>query len=130
MMQINTVLLTTDLSEASGQAFEPAMTLAEKFGAKVIVAHIEDDHYLSMVSDHVVVSMDVEHVWEVQRELSKTRLAEFVDAHPVENIEVVREVRRGIPHDEIVRLAEASSRTRSWVPRADKRKRTRISMLR
>ena len=106
MLQINTVLLTTDLSETSRQAFEPAMTLAEKFGAKVIVAHIEDDHYLSMVSDHVAVSMDVEHVWKVQHELSKTRLAEFIDAHSVENVEMVREVRRGIPHEEIVRLAE------------------------
>ena len=106
MMQINTILLTTDLSEVSRRAFEPAMTIAEKFGAKVIVAHIEDDHYLSMVSDHVAVSLDAERVWEMQHELSKTRLGEFMDTHAAENVEVVREVRRGIPHLEIVRLAE------------------------
>ena len=105
-MQINTVLLTTDLSDLSRQAFEPAMTLAEKFGAKVIVAHVEDDHYLSMVSDHVAVSLDVEHVWDVQHKLSMTRLGELVDAHSAEDVEVVHEVCRGIPHEEIVRLAE------------------------
>ena len=106
MLKINTILLTTDLSPTSGAAFEAATTLAEKFGAIIIVAYIEDDHYLNMVSDHVAVSMDVEQVWNVQHEMSKVRLADFVETHLPTKLEVIREVRRGIPHVEIVRLAE------------------------
>jgi hypothetical protein len=42
--EISTDVLTTGSPDTSKQAFEAAMTLAEKFGVRIIVAHIEDDH--------------------------------------------------------------------------------------
>ena len=103
-MQINTVLLTTDFSATSRAAFDPAIDLAQKYDAKIVVTYVEDDHYLSMVSDHVAVGMDAEHVWNVQHEVSKARLNELVDAN-LSGMVAQGEVRRGTPHDEIVRAA-------------------------
>ena len=105
-MDINTVLLATDFSEISRTAFEAAIDLAQKFGAKIVVTHVEDDHYLSMVSDHVAVGLSTEHIWKVQYEYSKTHLDEFVEANMSGMVEVESEVRRGTPHDEIVRSAK------------------------
>jgi nucleotide-binding universal stress UspA family protein len=103
-MEINTVLLTTDFSDTSRAAFGPAIDLAKKYGAKIVVTYVEDDHYLNMVSDHVAVGMDAEHVWKVQHEVSESRLKEFVDAN-LSGMVKHAEVRRGNPHDEIVRAA-------------------------
>ena len=104
-MDINTVLLATDLSELSRAAFEPAIDLAQKFGAKIVVTYVEDDHYLSMVSDHVAVGLSAEHIWNVQHEFAKARLDEFVETNLSGMVETEIEVRRGTPHDEIVRSA-------------------------
>lgn len=105
-MDINTVLLATDFSEISRAAFDAAIDLAQKFGAKIVVTHVEDDHYLNMVSDHVAVGLSAEHIWKVQYEHSKNRLDEFVEANMSGMVEAESEVRRGTPHDEIVRSAK------------------------
>ena len=104
-MEINTVLLTTDFSDTSRAAFDPAIDLAQKYGAKVVVMYVEDDHYLSMVSDHVAIGMDAEHVWKVQHEISEARLDKMVEENLSGFVKAESEVRRGAPHDEIVRSA-------------------------
>jgi nucleotide-binding universal stress UspA family protein len=105
MKDIRTILLTTDFSETSKEAFEPALTLAGKFGARIIVVYVDDDRRAMVVPDHVAVNLDLESIYAHQHELHQNRLAELVDAQFSGESKVTCEVPRGTPYVEIVRLA-------------------------
>jgi nucleotide-binding universal stress UspA family protein len=106
MDDIKTILLTTDFSDTSKQAFEPALTIAAKFGAKLVVACVAERHDFSPIGDHVAVNLDLENIWEDHHARCVARLARLVEEHFAGRVEVDSAVPRGIPHDEIVRLAK------------------------
>jgi len=106
MKDIRTILLTTDFSETSKEAFEPALTLAGKFGARIIVLYVDDDRRAMVVPDHVAVNLDLESIYAHQHERHQNRLAGLVDEQFSGKAEVEYEVPRGTPHVEIVRLAK------------------------
>ena len=106
MRDIKTILLTTDFSATSREAFEPALTLAGRFGARIIVAYVEDDRQSLIVPDHVAVNLDLERIRAYQHETYERNLAELVDEQLDGKVEVECEVPVGTPHVEIVRLAE------------------------
>ena len=106
MKDIKTILLTTDFSETSKEAFEPALTLAGKFGARIIVTYVEDDRQAFVVPDHVAVNLDLESIYAHQHETYKSNLAELIDEQLAGRAKVDFEVPRGTPHVEIVRLAK------------------------
>ena len=104
MKEIRKILLTTDFSETSARAFEAAEALAGKSGAELIVLHIEDDRFPPLVVEYMAVGL--EDIRQRQQEHSRKQLAEFVSRHLSEERDVELEVALGVPHVEIVRLAE------------------------
>jgi nucleotide-binding universal stress UspA family protein len=106
MKDIKTILLTTDFSETSKEAFEPALTLAGKFGARIMVAYVEQDRPTLVVPDHVAVNLDLESIRAHQHEMYKRNLDELVNEQLAGKVKVDCEVPLGTPHVEIVRLAK------------------------
>ena len=106
MTDIKTILVTTDFSDTSEQAFEPALTLSDKFGARIILTHVEADLDVLVVPEHMAVNLDLDSIRVHQMEKTKTMLAEQVDRWFAGKAEVVTEALRGTPHVEIVRLAK------------------------
>jgi nucleotide-binding universal stress UspA family protein len=101
---IRTILLTTDFSDTSKKAFEPALTLAQRFGAKIVLAYVEEDRLPPLVIEYMAVG--VEEILGQQREIASDRLKELASTLPADVGEVETVVALGTPHVEIVRLAE------------------------
>jgi nucleotide-binding universal stress UspA family protein len=102
-MKVRTILVTTDFSETSKQAFPHAAWLADTFGAKLIAAYVEEDKLPPLVVEYTAVGLD--EIIREQRARAEERLAEFA-REMLGDREVVRTVVAGVPHAEIVRLAE------------------------
>lgn len=104
MYDIKTILLTTDFSDTAARAVEPALVLARRFGARLVLTFVEEDRLPPLVVEYMAVG--VEDVLSQQVDRARTRLEEFAaDRLPdVEDLELVIGV--GTPHVEIVRLAE------------------------
>jgi nucleotide-binding universal stress UspA family protein len=103
-MNVKTILVTTDFSETATKAFAPARTLAEKFGAKVVLAHIEPDRLPPIVVEYAAVG--VNDILRDQRKRARERLVQLSAEHFGSEADVDTIVTDGTPHVEIVRLAE------------------------
>lgn len=103
-MDIRTILVTTDFSDTAKRAFDAARMLAEKFGAKLILAHIEPDRLPPIVVEYAAVG--VNDILRDQRTRARERLQELSDEAFGSEVEVETIVTDGMPHVEIVRLAE------------------------
>jgi nucleotide-binding universal stress UspA family protein len=103
MEAIRSMLLTTDFSDTSAKAFATARSLAAKFGARIIVVHVEDDRVSPLLVEYMAVGL--ESLRRRQVEEARRQLGEFVAAHLGQTADVELEVSLGVPHAEIVRLA-------------------------
>jgi len=104
MDAIGTILLTTDFSDTSARAFAAARALAAKYGARILVAHVEDDRVAPLLVEYMAVGL--ESIRQRQLEDSRRQLEEFVERHVGKGDDITLEVALGVPHVEIVRLAE------------------------
>jgi nucleotide-binding universal stress UspA family protein len=104
MKDVRTILVTTDFSDTSHRAFEPARTLARRFDAKILLAYVEEDRLPPLVIEYMAVG--VEDILSRQADRAAERLAECMREHfgDLERVEPL--VAMGSPHIEIVRLAE------------------------
>jgi len=104
MKDLRNILVTTDLSDTSTEAIEPALALARKFDASILVAYVEEDRLPPLVVEYVAVGID--DLLERQVSPAAERLDQFVrdNLQGYDDVEVTVEV--GTPHIEIVRLAE------------------------
>ena len=104
MFDIKTILLTTDFSDTATRAVGPAIALARRFGAQLVLTFVEEDRLPPLVVEYMAVG--VEDVLSQQVDRARTRLEEFAADHlsGFEDLELVIGV--GTPHVEIVRLAE------------------------
>jgi nucleotide-binding universal stress UspA family protein len=103
MDAIRSILLTTDFSDTSAKAFAAARALAERFGARIVVVHVEDDRVSPLLVEYMAVGL--ESIRQRQVENARRQLDEFVSRHLGPEADVDREVSLGVPHAEIVRLA-------------------------
>jgi nucleotide-binding universal stress UspA family protein len=103
MDTIRTILLTTDFSETSARAFAAARSLADRFGARIEVLHVEDDRVSPLLVEYMAVGL--ESVRQRQVASASRQLEEFVAEHLGSDAQVGLEVCLGVPHVEIVRLA-------------------------
>lgn len=102
-MTLKTILLTTDLSETSKKAIEPALTLAEKFGAKILlvyVAELAPERFLDFEA------LTVEDMVARQQKQARQQLARFASENLPNGARVDLIIGLGSPHVEILRLAE------------------------
>jgi len=102
--EIRTILLTTDFSDTSLKALDPARALAKRFGARIVLVYVEEDRLPPLVVEYMAVG--VEDVLHQQVDRAKVRLAEFARQHLAGFEDVEPIVAVGTPHVEIVRLAE------------------------
>jgi len=100
---LRTILLTTDFSETSIRACAPAAGLAGKYGARILIVHVEDDRVSPLLVEYMAVGL--EGLRRQQTEQSKQQLAEFAARYLGPEAEFELEVVLGVPHVEIVRLA-------------------------
>jgi nucleotide-binding universal stress UspA family protein len=103
MKDIRTILLTTDFSDTSKKAFAPAITLAKRFGAKILLAYVEEDRLPPLVVEYMAVG--VEEILSQQADLAGERLRELIERELADCDQVEPMVSMGAPHVEIVRLA-------------------------
>ena len=104
MNEIKTIMVTTDFSETSKRAFGPAKLLAQKFGARLLLAHVEENRLPPLVVEYMAVGLEEvqqrqeQHARDELLKLAKDQLGGEVDCDSI--------VIPGTPHMEIVRLAE------------------------
>jgi nucleotide-binding universal stress UspA family protein len=104
MKDLKTILLTTDLSDVSKKAVEAAATLARKFDAKIIVVHVGD-----LIPPHMEqywAPGDLVTIKNEAFERARAELADFAAQNLWDSIPVELVVPLGVPHVEIVSLAE------------------------
>jgi len=104
MDDIRRILVTTDFSETSKRALAPARTLARRFGARIVLAHVVEDTLPPLVAEYMAVG--VQEIVDQQVERARERLSEFARDHLADFPETETVISVGTPHVEIVRLAE------------------------
>lgn len=105
MLKFETILVTTDFSAVSEKAFAPAIDLARAHGAKLLVAHVEEDRIPPLYFEYAGISED--DLREQQQKHVREKLEALVAAEVGEGVETELILGVGIPHHEIVRIAEA-----------------------
>jgi nucleotide-binding universal stress UspA family protein len=103
--ELRTILVTTDFSGISDEAFDSARISAERFGAQLIAAHLQENTLSGVIEDHLSVD-DMKTFVALQRKEAREKLAEVAKEHFPSNLEVELCVEVGVPHTEIARLAE------------------------
>lgn len=101
MSRIKTILVTTDFSDTARRAFEHAREIAEKFDARLILVHVEEDRLPPLVLEYT--ELDLAEIARQQKERARQRLAELA---PELGHDVQVAVAAGTAHVEIVNLAQ------------------------
>lgn len=99
--RLKEILFTTDLSEASANAFPHAALFAGKFGAKLFVLHVIEEGHSSFYESKGLNSGDADFKSGVE-ELLKQYISSLAGGEAVTSAHVVE----GRAEDEIVRFAE------------------------
>lgn len=102
MTSFETIVLTTDFSEVSRRALDPARIMAEKFGSHIILVHVLEDRMPPFLEE---LLPDSGEILGRQRE----RAVEALDRIAREDLDAGLSwetiVIIGIPHREIVEIA-------------------------
>lgn len=104
MSPFQTILITTDFSDTSALALDPALTLAGRFGSRLIVVHVVEDQLPAYMDEFTAVPIDT--ILETQTKRARESLDTFLDDRLPSDVEAERIVTHGIAHLEILRLAE------------------------
>jgi nucleotide-binding universal stress UspA family protein len=104
MKDLRTILVTTDLSDTSTLAFEPAFTLARRFGATVVVVYVVEDQLPAYMDEFTAVPIDT--ILEAQTQRARRELDAFLAERLPEDIEADRVIVHGVAHLEILRVAD------------------------
>jgi len=102
-MNLKTILFATDFSEGSDYAFQSALSLAEKFGSKLLVIHIINEpvdlrgFYVPHISFDKLEEEIEQGAEKLMEQFCRTHMKGF------ENYETF--VSPGIPYDEIIKKA-------------------------
>ncbi|MDX1389351.1 MAG: universal stress protein, partial [Acidobacteriota bacterium] len=99
-----TVLLTTDFSETSLHAFPPALLLAEKFEARLLLVYVEEDRLPPFAGE--LGTVRVGDILDMHRERASKELDKLAEAQFGDRVEYETIVVPGVPHREVVRIAE------------------------
>ncbi|MEZ4297763.1 MAG: universal stress protein [Polyangiaceae bacterium] len=108
-MTIDRILVPIDFSECSGVAFDYAVDLARKLGAKVTLLHVWDVPFLWPSAGDTMVTVPAEQPMTVAQ-LVKRRASEeiqrFVTDYPHDGVEVLARLEMGDPVRVICTVAE------------------------
>lgn len=102
-MNFNSILVATDFSDCSGIAFSAALTLAQRFDARLILLHVIDQTFLEKLSNHIGKSR--EDIGNELRHKADKNMAAFLKQWNPAGGEVDTLIATGIPFQEIAVLA-------------------------
>lgn len=107
MKQIATILFANDFSESSGNAFDYAMELAQKFSARLVIIHVinEPVDLRGFYVPHISFDNLEKEITEGAEKMMDRFCADKLQGFP--NYE--KAVVSGIPYEEIVRKAEETN---------------------
>ena len=103
MVNIKRILLTTDFSDNSYCATEYACTFAEQFDCELHVLNIVADMPVGRAAPFVASHMEAERV------AARESIQKVIGSDWEQGRTVIREVRQGIPNDEIIRYAKENA---------------------
>ena len=104
-MEFKTILFATDFSEGSDFAFQAALSMARKYGSKLVVVHIINEpvdlrgFYVPHISFDKLEEEIEQGAEKLMEKFCRTHMQDF------NNFETY--VLPGIPYDEIIKKAES-----------------------
>ena len=104
MEKINKILFPTDFSENSNYAFDYALTLAKKFGARLYLLHVIHElidttgYYIPNISLDQLQSDLVKGAEEMTGKFIREKMGDFKDYETINTT--------GLPHIEILNMAK------------------------
>lgn len=104
MAPFRTIVITTDLSDTSALAFEPALDLAGCFGSRLVAVHVVEDQLPAYMDEFTAVPIDTILATQTQR--AKESLERFLGEHVPKDRTCEPVVVHGVAHLEIVRVAD------------------------
>ncbi len=103
------ILVPTDFSEESDRAFGMALAIAGKGRCRIFLLHVISETVQQCAADYCLDKAIVDRVWNECIVYANEKLAETVERFRGSGaVKVIPDVRRGRPHEEI--LKEASQR--------------------
>ncbi|OPY68673.1 MAG: hypothetical protein A4E57_01627 [Syntrophorhabdaceae bacterium PtaU1.Bin034] len=107
MLKPASILVPTDFSEHSDKAFAEALDIAQQYKAKLYLLHVihEDIHACGAdycLSDELMRQVE-DNIYSGAKQSLQQQLEKFPQA---KNVEVVTEVRRGVPAEQIIEVQE------------------------
>lgn len=106
MKDFKTILFATDFSESSDHAFDYALSLARKFGARLIILHVINEpvdlrgFYVPHISFDKLEEEIEEGARKMMEKFCRTRIRDYDDYETA--------IVPGIPFDEIIKKGEES----------------------
>ena len=104
MKDFKTVLYATDFSESSDYAFEYALSLAKRFGSRLILVHVINEPV--DLRGFYVPHISFDKLEEEIKEGAKKMMEKFCHKHLTDFGNYETFILPGIPYDEIIKKAE------------------------
>lgn len=109
MFQPRKLLVPVDFSDDSDRAFNIALNIASKYQARIFILHVINGTVQQFAADYCIDKNIMDRVMNEGIVFSNEKIREAIGKNPdIGNIKVIPYVRRGQPHEEI--LKEASER--------------------
>lgn len=109
MFQPRKVLVPIDFSDDSDRAFNVALSIASKYQARIFILHVISGTIQQFAADYCIDKNIMDRIMNEGIVFSNEKLREAIDKNPnIGNVKVIPYIRRGQPHEEI--LKEASER--------------------
>jgi len=106
MFQPRKILVPTDFSKDSDLAFRMALSIADKYRARIILLHVISNTLQRSLSDYCHDQGLVERILSEGIVFSNEKLRETVDrCRKGGDVKVIPDVRKGQPYEEILREA-------------------------
>jgi nucleotide-binding universal stress UspA family protein len=110
MLKPTKILVPTDFSEYSDRALKQAFDIAKHYNAKVFLLHVvHGEGYFSTadfaISTEMMQKINNAAFARAQDSLDK-QLYGFPQAQEIEEVEVVTNIRQGVPYEEILKEAK------------------------
>ena len=101
------ILVPTDFSEYSGQAFKKALDIAKLHSSGIFLLHIIDGTMQQFVTDYCFDSKILERVVSESIIRSNENLQKMVEKSPgSKGVKIITDVRRGVPFEEILKTQQ------------------------
>jgi nucleotide-binding universal stress UspA family protein len=103
-MKVNKILCPVDFSDTSEVGVKAATSIATEYGSELVLMHVLNFPFAQI--EALPPGFDVEAYYSEMADEADLQLAEMVDADAADFMAVTTRVERGVPHREIVRVAD------------------------